>query len=151
MNAKKILVLGLLFLFCSGWSTANAFGMKPESGRPQPKRMMGKLVKQLNLTKEQQENFLAQEKLIQEKDLQIRKANAKIMDKIQQEIKKDQPDLKIIKKYIDQVQQNQSLVHLSRIENMIQFRKQLSAEQKKKFDEMKPKHEPKRESKRKQK
>lgn len=151
MRSKKMLVIGVLLVLCFGASLVHAFGIKPDPGSPQPKKMMERLAKKLSLTKEQQNNFMAQEKLIQEKDQQLRKENDKIMDKIRQEIKKDQPDQKLIKNYIDEIGQNQNQIHLRRIENLIQFRKQLTAGQKKKFDEMKPKFESKRGSKHKQK
>jgi len=146
MRISNMLVVGLLLVFCLG-SSSYAFGMKPELGRPQSKKMMEKLAKELSLTKEQQISFIAQEKQIQEKDQQIRLENAKIMDKIQQEIKKDQPDMKVIKKYVEQISQDQGQIHLRRIENIIQFRQQLTIDQKKKFDELRPRSKQKHEKK----
>jgi Spy/CpxP family protein refolding chaperone len=143
INRKWIFLA--LFLVLAFSSTALAFG-QPMGRRDMPEKRIGKLVKELGLTDQQKDNFLAQTKQVEEAAKASFAANKELFGKIQSELQKDSPDSQAIHNHILQINKNRAEIEFKRMEQIIQLRWELTPEQKTKFDSlMKEKKEKARE------
>ena len=99
-----------------------------------PEKMIEKIAKDLGLTDEQKNKFLADANLVEKKAKALRESDKGIFDKVQAELSKDNPDMKKVAGYIQEMGKNDAEVHLMRIEQIVNLRKALTLEQKAKFD-----------------
>ncbi|MFA5839496.1 MAG: Spy/CpxP family protein refolding chaperone [Candidatus Margulisiibacteriota bacterium] len=143
MMRKYVLVLIMGMLLLVGRAMAD-----PQVGPPQshsPEKMIEKMAKDLELTDQQKEKFVADANRVEEKAKSIREKNRQLFDKVQVEVSLDNPDMKKVASYIQEISKNDAQIHLMRIERIVELRKFLSPEQKKKLDAiMKQKKEEKR-------
>lgn len=101
---------------------------------PGPEKMIEKMAKDLELTDQQKEKFIADANRVEENAKAVRETNKLLFDKVQAEVSSDNPDMKKVASYIQEISKNDSQVHLMRIERIVELRKSLSPEQKAKFD-----------------
>jgi len=112
---------------------------------PGPEKMIEKMAKDLALSDQQKKDFMADASRVEENAKAVREKNKQLFDKVQAEVSLDNPDMKKVASYIQEISKNDSEVHLMRIERIVELRKSLAPEQKKKFDAiMKQKKEEKR-------
>jgi len=130
---KKMMLLTLMVLVLI---SVAALAEAPRWGRrPSPEKMIEKMSKELGLTKEQQDKYLDEAKKIEKEAEESNAKNKEIFDKIEQELLKDSPDKQAIRGYMDQISQNRTGIQFKRMEQMIELKKELTAEQRKKFEE----------------
>ena len=131
----KQLSLGLVvvFLVASGAQAAMPrFGDR----RPEPGKMVERMAKDLGLTKEQKEKFIAEARQIEEGNKQSRQKDREIMNKIEEEMVKESPDTKMIHSYLQEIGRNRTEIQFKRLEQMIKLRKELTPEQREKLQKI---------------
>jgi len=120
--------------------TGVSFAMSPfkphEERGPKAEQMIEKMAKDIGLSQEQKEKFLAGAKKIEAAEKENRGKNKELSDKIEKELIKESPDSKIIYGYMQQISQNMTQIQFMRMEQIIQLRKELTPEQKSKMDQL---------------
>lgn len=142
MNKRIWLVLLLVGAIASG---ALAFGPGGDRRPPSPEEMIGRLAKELNLTAEQKDKFLAGAKQSEAAAKEMMGKNRVIFGEIEKELLKEDPDRNVIHKDIQQISQNDAEIQIQRMDQMIELRKQLTAEQKDKLAKIMQANQEKRE------
>jgi Spy/CpxP family protein refolding chaperone len=136
MIGKNILTVLLMMVFLVMVSSgALAFGSAAIRGRSIEK-FIEKVTKELELTQPQKEKALASAKKIEEEAAEVRSKNRELFDKVEKELLKDSPDRKLLSNYMQQISQNNSRIQLKRMEQIIEFRKELTPKQKAKLEKL---------------
>jgi len=142
MKNKAIITVIIAMILLWGSSSSQAFfgGPQDKEGTPdksaRSEKMVERMTKELNLTKEQKEKFTADTKEIEKTAKEIRTKDRELMDKIQKELLKDSPDMKIIRSLMETINQNMTEIQFKRISHLVEFRKTLTPEQREKFKTM---------------
>lgn len=127
-------MIALVMLALSGIAFgAPPFGWAGEK-RPMAERMIDRMAKDIGLTQQQKDKFLAGEKQIEEEAQKIHSKNREIFDKIEEELLKESPDSRRIYGYMQQISQNNTQIQFKRMDQMIQLRKELTPEQRTKLE-----------------
>jgi Spy/CpxP family protein refolding chaperone len=140
-SASIILVIAVAAMF----SATLAFAMPGEGGPPPGpdgdkgpniEKMAGEFAKTLKLTKQQKEKFIKDAKEIEKSAKESRKKDREIMKKMDAEMLKESPDLNAIHGYLENMNKNRTESEFKRISHIIQFRKELTPDQRKKLDQI---------------
>lgn len=113
----------------------SGFGPPPERG-PRPEKMIEKLAKEVELTKEQQAKMLADLKKVEADGQKIREQNRAYFETIKKELVKDNPDSAIIHDSIRKINDNEVKTQIMRIDQLIELRQQLTPQQRQRLDEL---------------
>jgi Spy/CpxP family protein refolding chaperone len=118
--------------------SGQAFGFSsPLDGkRMNSAKMFEKMAKDIGLTDQQKDKFMAAAKQVEEEAKTAHKKNRELFGKVEEEIQKDAPDRKLIQDYVRQINQNNTQIQLKRLEQIIQMRRKLTPEQKGKMDQL---------------
>ncbi len=138
MNRKYLLfiVVGIIFIGIS----SQAFALWPMGDKQaapknrRPEKMIERLAKELGLTAQQKDKYVAQEKKIDEERKAVDVTNKEIFNKIEEELLKDNPDRKVIFDHMQQISQNMNQIQLKRMGQIIDLRKELTPDQKIKLE-----------------
>jgi len=133
MSLKKLVAMSLALLVLFSASSAFAWG---EFGR-RPEKAGNRFCKELGLTAEQKEKFLAGDKALKDAEKPLIEDNKKLFEKLDAEIKKDLPNKIMIRGTLKQIEANNAEMRFKRLEHLIEFRKELTPEQKEKLKTMK--------------
>lgn len=118
--------------------TSNALATGPFGDRPRsPEKMLERIAQELGLTQEQKEKYLSGAKKVEADAQSLKAKNKELFAAIEKEMVKDNPDGKAIHNYMRQIGQNRTEIQFKRMEQLLQLRKELSPEQKAKFEKMK--------------
>ncbi|MDD4178742.1 MAG: periplasmic heavy metal sensor [Candidatus Margulisbacteria bacterium] len=131
---KKVLILFLTVILLAGGALA-AFEPPPK-GRPSPEKMINRLAKDLDLSSEQKTKLLARAKVTEEEAEKINEKNRALFAEIEKELLKDSPSSKTIYGLMQQVGRNRTEIEFKRMEQMLELRRELTQEQKTKFEKM---------------
>lgn len=134
MMIKKVLILFLTVILLAGGALA-AFEPPPK-GRPSPEKMINRLAKDLDLSSEQKTKLLARAKVTEEEAEKINEKNRALFAEIEKELLKDSPSSKTIYGLMQQVGRNRTEIEFKRMEQMLELRRELTQEQKTKFEKM---------------
>jgi Spy/CpxP family protein refolding chaperone len=141
MKNKVIITLIIAVILLWGSSSSQAFfggpdkeGVSDKSARSE--KMVDRMTKDLNLNKEQKDKFTADTEEIEKTAKEIRTKDRELMDKIQKELLKDNPDMKVIRSLMETINQNMTDIQFKRISHLVEFRKVLTPEQREKFKAM---------------
>lgn len=136
MMRKNVLTMMLVVAILAGVSSgALAFGPQRAKGLPAEK-MIERMAKDIGLTQQQKDKFLAGAKQIEEEAKDIHSRNREIFDKIEKELLKESPDSKAIYGYMQQISQNNTRIQFKRMDQIIQLRKELTPEQRTKLEKI---------------
>ncbi|MDD5382836.1 MAG: periplasmic heavy metal sensor [Candidatus Margulisbacteria bacterium] len=136
MISKKLLVVLLMAVVMAGSSLAAPIFRPSGKREPMAERMIEKMAKEIGLTQQQKDKFLAGAKRIEEEAQQMHSKNKEIFDKIEQELLKESPDSKLIHDCLQQISLNNTQIQFKRMEQIIQLRQDLTPEQKQKFEKL---------------
>ena len=131
---KKVLILSLAVILLAGGALA-AFEPPPK-GRPSPEKMINRLAKDLDLSSKQKTKLLARAKATEEEAEKINEKNRVLFAEIEKELLKDDPSSKAIHGFMQQLGQNRTQVEFKRMEQMLELRRELTPEQKIKFEKI---------------
>jgi Spy/CpxP family protein refolding chaperone len=129
------LVLGLVI---SG--SMSAYPMGRPMGQGGDKKFVERLTKDLGLTKDQKDKLVAQFKKVDEEVKPIMDRNRDLMQKMEQEIQKDSPSISQLSGYLEKIGGNSIQIQIKRITAVVEFKKDLTPEQKDKFNKIMKKH-----------
>ncbi|MFH0887241.1 MAG: periplasmic heavy metal sensor [bacterium] len=139
MNRKFLIIVIITTILLWGCSSSQAFfgGPPDKEGAsdkaPRGEKMVERLAKELNLTKVQKDKFLSVTTEIEKTAKEIRAKDRELMDKIEKELLKDNPDMKVIRSLMQTINQNMTEIQFSRLSHLVEFRKELTTEQREKF------------------
>ena len=94
------------------------------------------LARMLALTEEQKAKMLEQDQLKERELLPFRQKIETLSMKMEGEMSMDKPDRNKIESYIKEINQNRLQIQLKRVDSMLKFRENLSADQKAKLKKM---------------
>ena len=94
--------------------------------RPRPEGFF----KKLDLSAEQKNKMLEQRQAMERDTLSLRQKDEALRLKMEEEMKKDNPDRKALENYIREMGQNRQQVELKRLDFLLKFREMLTPEQK---------------------
>jgi Spy/CpxP family protein refolding chaperone len=135
MSNKFLSLFQILIVF--SLVTYPAFAMEPfRGGRPSPEMMIDRMARDIGLSKQQKESFLAGAKKIEEVAYKLMEKDRTTFGKIERELLKDSPDKKAIYNYMFQINQNRTQTEFKRMEQMIELRKKLTPEQRAKLQKI---------------
>jgi len=89
--------------------------------------------RKLDLTAEQKTKMLEQRQAMDKEDLALRHKDETLRLKMEEEMKKDNPDRKTLENIIKELGQNRQQMELKRLDFMLKFREMLTPEQKQKL------------------
>ncbi|MFA4967020.1 MAG: periplasmic heavy metal sensor [Candidatus Margulisiibacteriota bacterium] len=129
---------GLLILTVIAIMAPMGFAFQPPPGGRglSAGKMIERIAKEIGLSQEQKEKYLAGAKQVEEEAKAIRAKNKDLFDLIKKELQKDAPDSKSIYGYMQQINQNELQVQFKRMEQIIAMKKELTPEQKAKLDQL---------------
>ncbi|MFH1684555.1 MAG: periplasmic heavy metal sensor [Candidatus Margulisiibacteriota bacterium] len=134
---KKVLsVLLVVFLVAALASQSLAWGRGPQKGKVDREKIMGRIEKKLGLTKDQQEKFKSRRQKEKKEIEAHRKEMKAISDKLKIELKKDNPNRSVLHDLVKRSSQQRTAMELKRMDSLLELRKTLTPEQRKKFKEM---------------
>ena len=112
-------------------------GGRPDGPGPRDKgRFVDKISRELDLSATQKEKLT---KLVDKAESEIKdlaEANKGIHDKIRDEMNKDEPDMAALERHIRELSSRRADIELKRLGVIIEFKKELTAEQQEKLKEM---------------
>lgn len=135
-----ILVLGLLIV--SSTSVLAWWGKekpRPHAGMPREgmrQERFEKIAESLELTDEQKVKISKDKEALEEKIKELRDLNQELKAKIGEEINLDNPSRKQIRAYVETIGDNQTKMHLARLDHILDMHKELNPEQREIFKEM---------------
>lgn len=129
------IVLTAMIIIVLMASSAMAFG-RPDDRPGRTDKFAEKIAQELSLTKEQKEKFMAGIKNAEAQFKDMHAQNKALMDKVEKEMQNDNPDMRAIKKHIDQINANQAKMQYDRVENLVRFKKELTPSQLEKMKAM---------------
>jgi len=133
MIRRCLIVVLLVGVVLAGFSSgALAFGSRAFSAG----KMIDRIASDLQLTKQQKDKLLSGAKQAEEEAKDLHSKNREIYGKIQKELLKDLPDRKVLSDFLQQISQNNAQIQLKRMERIIELRKELTPEQKTKFENL---------------
>ena len=135
MKIKCLIVLLAVFMVAAVVSKAEAFA-GPAPKRPSIDKLADRMAKDLDLTDKQKSNFLDRAKKTKEEPEGLLAKNKGLMEKMQAELGKDNPNRDVIHNYVQEIGKNRTEMQFKRLDDLLEFRKQLTPEQQKKFKEM---------------
>jgi|GEM_PF-1739793 len=98
--------------------------------------MIKKMCKHLDLTKEQEEKLTSLTKDAEDEIKELRQKNKDLMGKIREEMQKDDPSVNRINDFIREAGKNKIEIQIKRMGVMLEFRKELTTEQKEELKKM---------------
>lgn len=136
MISKKML-MALFIVVITVVTASGAFAAWPGSGRGRMgERMIERMAKDIGLTQQQKDKYMAEARKIEEESKAMRAKNREIFDKIENEIIKDVPDRKVVRDYMKQISQNNEQIQLKRMDHILNMRQELAPEQRAKLEKI---------------
>ena len=132
---KKLFMTLLIVAVFAGVS-ADAFGPPPRGRGPSVEKMIERIAKDLGLTPQQKDKYLAEAKQVEAAAKELADKNKALFSAIEKELLKDEPDSKTIYDRMQQISQNRTKIEFKRMEQMLKLRQELTPEQKAKFEKM---------------
>jgi Spy/CpxP family protein refolding chaperone len=133
MIRRCLIVVLLVGVVLAGFSSgALAFGSRAFSAE----KMIDRIASDLGLTKQQKDKLLSGAKQVEEEAKDLHSKNREIYGKIEKELIKDAPDRGVLSDFLQQISQNNAQIHLKRMEQIIELRKELTPEQRTKFEKL---------------
>jgi len=134
MLKRTMTAVSVVLILATLSSSSFAFGWREKKGFDSGK-MIERFSKDLDLTQNQKDEFASNSEEIEKASKDIHDKNRQLMEKVRAEIAKDNPDEKFIGEAVQTINQNNAQLQMKRLQNIIQFRKSLTPEQKKKFED----------------
>jgi len=125
------LLTAFLVVVLASQSLAWWGGGKPK--RPSHDKRIEMIARRLKLTDEQKKKFLAHQAEMKKAMLANRKQVKEVGNKLKAELKKDAPDRKKVHARINEINELQRKMQIRRVDSLLDLRKSLSPEQRKKF------------------
>lgn len=126
-----VLVLSLLAGSAGAWELGWRMGRKPTA-----EKRIEKIVRELGLSQQQKDKYLAGAKKLEEEAKTIRAQNREILGKIEKEVLKEAPDRKAIHDLLGQISRNKAQLQVKRMDQMLDLRSELTPEQKTRFEKL---------------
>lgn len=133
-NRKLRMGALILLLVFSMAAQASAFWWVKKE--PPPKEQMKPISKRLELSKEQEDKFKKQTEDMQKELKPQREQVKKIGDELKTELEKDAPDRTRVHNQIREISRIRTEMQLKRMDTLLDLRKSLTPEQKKRFKTM---------------
>lgn len=95
-----------------------------------------KTSRELALTQQQKDAIAIEEKALENELSPLRRSAADIRAKMSEELRKDNPDKNVLFGYIDRMNSNMGSIQKKKVEYVLWFKSQLTAQQKAKFDSL---------------
>ncbi|MFH1361037.1 MAG: periplasmic heavy metal sensor [bacterium] len=99
-------------------------------------KMAERMCKELNLSDEQKDKFMSNNKQMQSEMKKHHEEVKKYMDIVRQELEKDSPNRGKIHQEITKVEAVNTKIHLKRIDSLLELKKMLTPEQRERFKKM---------------
>ena len=134
---KKIVVLLITVVIVLGYVTeSQAWGKRPWHAAYDSDKVIERVCLRLELNKKQRASFKSAHENLRAEMKQNKVKIQALQQKIAGELKKDQPNRVQIHKYVKQINQLRTSLHLKKIDNVIDLHKTLSPKQRKLQTEM---------------
>lgn len=135
MKIKLVPVMFLVFglVLCGSLS---AYPMGRPMGQGGEKKFVERMSKALGLTNEQKDKLAAQFKSAGDRTKPLMEKNRELMKKVEAEMQKDSPNASAVKGLIEEIGRNETQVQIIRTSAILDFKRSLTPEQKKKFKDI---------------
>jgi Spy/CpxP family protein refolding chaperone len=137
MREKKVLMLVAVAIFVFAFSSQSLAFWGPAKKVNKPRQEgMARIVKELNLTPKQKEQFMSRRKEMDKALKEYRKDIDKHARNLKEEMRKDRPDKRSIYNNVRKIGDIRVKMQLKRVDSLLELRESLSKEQRIKFRKM---------------
>lgn len=135
MKINRVMV-GVLVVFLTVALASESFAWWGREDRPAPEQRIERIAKRLELTEEQKAKFKDHREKMKKYMEEEREGVKGLGEKLKAELQKDNPDRATVQSLIRKISQKQTEMQIKRMDSLLELRKTLTPEQRKKFKKM---------------